>query len=184
MRAKTFLVILIAVALLCGLFVVGLGAGTPNLPKAYAQDTPEFEGFNPDDGRVEGDPTDRLVIYCDAEWREFEVWGIRPDSSGYRLTIFVFDDLTEVAGRAVLQTARDGSRIAAVIDRTLPIFTVQWFDGPYNANGVPPFAKRFRCPFEWTRAPTSTPIPRAPRLPVITLTPSPTPTPLPTRASF
>lgn len=184
MHARRTLIIALSVSLLAGLASVALTA-TPSYPIVQAQGyTPPFEGFDPDDGRAEPNAADRVVVYCDAEWREFEVWGIRADSTGYPLVIFVFDELTDVAGRPVAKTARDGSRVVALVDRTQPIFTVQWFNAAHGANGVQPFAKTFRCPFEWTRSPTSTPIPRAPRLPVITLTPSPTPTPLPTRAGF
>lgn len=174
----------LSITLIGSLALLALSAA-PTRPTVQAQGyTPPFEGFDPDDDRAEPNPTDRVVIYCDAVWREFEVWGVRADSTGYPLVIFEFDELTDVAGRPVTKTARDGSRVVALIDRTEPIFTVQWFNAAHGANGAPPFAKTFRCPFVWARSATSTPIPRAPRLPVITLTPSPTPTPLPTRAGF
>ncbi len=180
MRAHS-LIIMLSIALLSGIALLALSAALPP-PTAHAQGyTPPFEGFEPDDDRAEPSPTDRVVIYCDAKWREFEVWGVRADSTGYPLVIFEFDELTEAAGRAVTKTAKDGSRVAASVDRVVPVFTVQWFSAQHGANGLPPFAKVFRCPFEWIR---STPLPRPPRLPVITLTPSPTPTPLPTRPGF
>lgn len=181
MRARHALIVAVSVALI-GSLTLTSASFAPYPPSVYAQGyTPPFEGFDPDDDRAEPNPTDRVVIYCDAKWREFEVWGVRADSTGYPLVIFEFDELTNVAGRAVVKVARDGSRVAALVDRVEPVFTVQWFNPTHGADGAPPFAKVFRCPFAWTRVPTSTPVPR---LPVITLTPSPTPTPLPTRPSF
>jgi len=184
MRARDTLIVTAGILLLASLLAIGAVAVPPQVSVAAQGYTPPFEGFDPDDDRAEPNPTDRVVIYCDAKWREFEVWGVRADSTGYPLVIFEFDELTEVAGKSVVKTARDGSRVAALIDRVEPIFTVQWFNPTHGANGVPPFAKVFRCPFAWRRAATSTPVPRPPRLPVITLTPSPTPTPLPTRPGF
>jgi hypothetical protein len=184
MRARNTLIVAVSIALLVSLILSSSVAAPLQVSVAAQGYTPPFEGFEPDDDRAEPNPTDRVAIYCDAKWREFEVWGVRADSTGYPLVIFEFDELTDVAGKPVVKTARDGSRVVALIDRVEPIFTVQWFNPMHGANGVAPFAKVFRCPFVWTRAATSTPVPRPPRLPVITLTPSPTPTPLPTRPSF
>ncbi|PJF34573.1 MAG: hypothetical protein CUN49_14990 [Candidatus Thermofonsia Clade 1 bacterium] len=184
MRAYNTLIVILSAALLSGLAALALGAPPAPLAVQAQGYTPPFEGFDPDDGRAEPNPTDRIAIYCEAKWRDFEVWGVRADSTGYPLIVFEFDELTEVAGKPVVKTAHDGSRVVAWIDPEQPVFTVQWFNAAYGANGAPPFAKVFRCPFAWARTPTSTPMPRAPRLPVITLTPSPTPTALPTRPSF
>jgi hypothetical protein len=149
---------------------------------------PEF-GFQPGDDRVDPRPGDRLAIYCDARFRDIDVWGIRDDGSGYRLAAFEFDELTFALPRTVRRDLGPNGVLTAGIDRVENIFFVSWVGGPYGATGVGDWQKAFRCPFEWVRNPTPTPEPRGSgsgrvNFPVITLTPSPTPSPLPTRPRF
>lgn len=142
-------------------------------------------GFNPGDGRVDPQPQDRLAIYCDAEYREIDIWGIFEGGEGRRLTVIEFDELTEAGQRGVRRTARNNwGTVIAYLAPVDPIFVVQWYWDPLGANGQDVWAKTFRCDFDWERLATSTPTRPPVFLPVITVTPSPTPSPLPTRAQF
>lgn len=152
---------------------------------------PEEFGFQPGDDRVDPRPADRLAIYCDARFRDIDVWGVRDDSTGYRLAVFEFDELTFALPRTIRRNLGQNGVLTAGIDRVENIFFVSWVGGPYGATGVGDWQKVFRCPFEWGRNPTPTPEPIESGggsgqvdFPVITLTPSPTPSPIPTRPRF
>lgn len=160
------------------------GGGTLTL-NAVVQDCygAGSEYYNPGDDRVDPYPTERVVVYCDQVFRGIDVWGIRPNSEGFPLASFDFDELTLAGPGGMRVAVKDYGFVTASLD-VQGNFYVAWQGGPYGATGLYEFSKRFRCPFEFTQIATLVPTRTPLRLPVVTLTPSPTPTVTPTRARF
>ncbi len=110
--------------------------------------------YNPNDGRVDPHPWDRLAIWCNtsANPPTLDIWGVGNDSKGFRLLRLVFADLAKT-GNLSRSTGRLGNLLITVDAQNN--FTVVWRGqvsapgGSFVADGNPDhgFAKSFRCGF-------------------------------------
>jgi hypothetical protein len=103
--------------------------------------------FNPNDGRVDPRPGDRLAIYCNttANPPTIGVYGIRDDSRGVFLATFNVRDLLR-ARRITRALGSLGTLNAIAIDAN-GNFYIAWTGGPYGATGQGIWAKAFNCRF-------------------------------------
>jgi hypothetical protein len=97
--------------------------------------------FNPGDSRVDPRPGDRVIAYCNDNGI-IDVWGIKDDSTGYRLTTFAYEDVA-AAGSTGLTTFLGGSESVSISADSQDNFWLAWNGGPYGN-----FAKGFACDYE------------------------------------
>jgi hypothetical protein len=103
--------------------------------------------FNPNDGRVDPRPGDRLAIYCNttANPPTIGVYGVRDDSRGVFLATINVRDLLR-ARRITRSLGSLGTLNAIAIDAN-GNFYIAWTGGPYGATGQGIWAKSFNCRF-------------------------------------
>ena len=105
--------------------------------------------FNPGDGRVEPQPGDRVVVYCNtsANLPTLDVWGVTDDSQGHELYQFSFANLRRGGAKGIWKRVEPLGSVFASVDANNQ-FVVQWFGGPAGATGSKDFAKSFTCDFK------------------------------------
>jgi hypothetical protein len=102
---------------------------------------PEY--FNPNDGRVDPRPGDRVAAYCGAT--TLAVWGVTDDSVGHLLFTFNKADLVAAGASGILKAVEPLGSVSAAVNAD-GIYTVRWYGGPAAATGTKDFAKIFTCP--------------------------------------
>lgn len=104
--------------------------------------------FDPADGRIDGKPADRIVIYCNptATPPSIDIYGIANDGTGFFLARFKFSLVVRSGKRGVLLRPVGKGKISLLVDANNNFYAA-WNGGPYNANGQGDFAKSFTCPF-------------------------------------
>jgi hypothetical protein len=119
------------------------GTGTYN-PGAC----PSGTFFNPNDGRVDPRPGDRLAVYCNtgANPPNVDVWGVLNDSSGRRLFTFTFSDLVKAGAKGITKKVEPLGTIHLSVDANNRFLAV-WTGGPAAATGTKDFTKSFTCDF-------------------------------------
>jgi hypothetical protein len=110
--------------------------------------TGEVLFFNPNDGRVDPQPGDRLAVWCNLkpETSTLDIWGVANDSTGFRLATLKFSDIL-AAGKAGLtkNLGKNGTLSISVDEQNN--FWASWQGGPFGATGLRPWAKGFKCNF-------------------------------------
>jgi hypothetical protein len=103
--------------------------------------------FNPNDGRVDPRPGDRLAIYCNttANPPTIGVYGIQNDSRGIFLATINVRDLLRV--RRITRALGSLGRLDAIAVDANGNFYFAWTGGPFGATGQGIWAKSFRCVF-------------------------------------
>jgi hypothetical protein len=111
--------------------------------------------FTPGDDRIDGQPGDRLAVYCALGEGKLIVWGVRPDSTGYLLASFQYRDIVAAGPKGLSKSGgKNGGVISVSVDGKNN-FWVAWNGqvdtprGSFYADGQPDhgFAKGFNCMF-------------------------------------
>jgi hypothetical protein len=104
--------------------------------------------FNPNDGRVDPRPGDRLAVYCNAAVTppEVLVYGVQDNSKGVFLAKFSNADLLK-AGPEGMTKAVDGLGTVSTMQDGGNHFYVAWNGGQFKATGRGDFSKSFTCEF-------------------------------------
>src|SRR5258705_13315302 len=108
---------LLAALLLFCIIVVTIGnklrraAGT-STTSALASAVPEAA----EDGRVSGLADDPLVLFCKAETKEIEVYGLA-NGAGYYLSSFQSDDIHQAGLQGIKFTLEDGSLLVIAAEQ-------------------------------------------------------------------
>ena len=105
--------------------------------------------FNPGDARLNGQPGDRLAVYCNNTAKPANLGVILIDNTGTGFSELKFNfDAVKAAGKAGL-TLKDGLGNAVRAYHTgANTFYVAWVSGQYGANGIDIFAKAVGCIFK------------------------------------
>lgn len=105
--------------------------------------------FNPADGRIDGRPGDRVVVYCNASANPatVDVWGVTNDSKGHRLYKFNFADLVVAGSKGILKKVEPLGSVSASVNAN-NTFVVRWYGGPAGATGAGDFVKIVTCDFK------------------------------------
>jgi hypothetical protein len=99
--------------------------------------------FNPNDGRVDPRPGDRVAAYCGAT--TLAIWGVTNDSVGHLLFTFNKADLVAAGASGILKKVEPLGSVFAAVNAD-GVYTVRWYGGPAAATGTKDFAKTFTCP--------------------------------------
>jgi hypothetical protein len=107
------------------------------------------QGFNPGDARINGQPGDRLAVYCNNTANPKNLGVILVDNKGKGFSELKFNyDALKAAGQSGV-TTKDGlgNTVQAFMTGN-NTFYVAWTAGQYGANGVDIFAKAAGCIFQ------------------------------------
>lgn len=95
------------------------------------------------DGRVDPQPGDRVVVYCRST--VVEAVGINDQSQGVFLANFTYGELVGAGGNGVTKAAAAGGTVFARADTNNNSVFVAWSGGPFNASGTGDFDKTVTC---------------------------------------
>ncbi len=123
-------------------FVIGNGGGTVTWTVSYNGAGCGTTYFNPGDGRVTGNPWDRVAAWCNAD--NLDVWGIQNDSAGVDLYRFPYTDLIAAGAKGITRNVEPNGTVFASLDSNNNFF-IAWYGGPSGATGIGGFAKTFTC---------------------------------------
>jgi hypothetical protein len=109
------------------------------------------------DGRVKSNCAERLAIYCDATANppSITIWGVGPDSKGFKLTTINFDDILNAGPNGTSKQINNKGTVSVSVDAQNN-FWFAW-NGQVNVNGNSfyadgqpehGFAKGFACNFK------------------------------------
>ncbi len=107
-----------------------------------AQELPQW--FNPGDGRVNGQPGDRLVVDCDED--RIIVYGVNDESLGFLLAAFSNEEVL-AAGPAGIYVDLGEEGVLSISGDGVGNFWAAWNGGKFNATGQGDWAKGFHCDF-------------------------------------
>jgi hypothetical protein len=105
------------------------------------------EIYNPNDGRVEGGPGDRVVVWCNlkAKVPSIDVWGIASNSRGFKLATFSIAAIKRAKAKGLTRRINRNNIVSISVDANGRYFA-SWYGGAHGANGLKPFVKSFVCP--------------------------------------
>lgn len=95
------------------------------------------------DGRVDPQPGDRVVVYCRST--VVEAVGINDQSQGVFLANFTYSELVGAGGNGVTKAAAAGGTVIARVNTSNNSVFVAWSGGPFNASGTGDFDKTVTC---------------------------------------
>lgn len=105
------------------------------------------EIYNPNDGRVEGGPGDRVVVWCNlkAKTPSIDVWGVDSNSRGFKLATFSIAAIKRAGAKGLTRRLNRNNIVSISVDANGRYFA-SWYGGAHGANGLKPFVKSFVCP--------------------------------------
>lgn len=109
-------------------------------PAACQNQQPAAQWFNPNDGRVDPQPGDRLAVWCNADG-SIVVYGVNNDSEGFYLTTFNHKQ-TLAAGPKGIYHNLGKTGVVSINESPETYFWLAWNGGPYGNS-----AKGFQCRF-------------------------------------
>ncbi len=101
--------------------------------------------YHADDGRVEGNPGDLIVLYCQRQYRSIGVYGI-DHGAGVYLVSFEADKL-QAAGTAGLTADLGAKGVVSMARLPSGAYYATFKGGLVTAAGLDRYAKLFRCEF-------------------------------------
>jgi len=113
----------------------------PGLPTI----TPPPQFFDPKDGRINGQPGDRVVVYCNQP-DQIAVYGVDNNGNGFELAAFSNRDVV-AAGQSGVTKNLGATGTVSLMGTAQGNFWLAWNGGSYGANGQGNFAKAFTCAF-------------------------------------
>jgi hypothetical protein len=116
--------------------------GLPLFSTSTTSTTVEF--FNPNDGRVDAHPGDRLAVWC-SEADKIVLYGAANDmpspKNGFFMAVFSYQDVKAAGAKGLSKThGNDGTVSISLIDGW---FWIAWNGGQYKATGQDTFVKNF-----------------------------------------
>lgn len=124
---------------------------------ATCKDTLKVTWFDPHDGRVDGQPGDRVVIWCNLlnlkapDQPNIVVYGVGDQTNqthGFLLHQFMYTDLIKAGPGGLTVNAGPGNGLISIVVKldgnTLWIY-VAWNGGNFHATGQGIFAKSVKC---------------------------------------
>ncbi len=117
---------------------------------AACQNVVAPQWFNPNDGRIDGKPGDRLVVWCNQP-DQLVVYGVSDDSKGFLLSVFS-NKAIRAAGPNGLTKSLDQFGKLSVSEDSQGNFWLAWNGGIFKATGKEPFAKGFNCQFQSSKS--------------------------------
>lgn len=118
-----------------------------NCPQDCGSSGSTITFFDPKDGRKNGWPGDRVVVWCNLDDRILDVYGVNNEGRGFPLTTFNFKDVVKAGIKGVTKNLGVTGSISLSVDNQNN-FWLAWNGGPFNANGQGDWAKGFNCPFK------------------------------------
>jgi hypothetical protein len=103
--------------------------------------------FDPKDGRKNGWPGDRVVVWCNLDSGILDVYGINGEGKGFPLTTFNVKDVVRAGIKGITKNLGSTGLVSVSVDDQNN-FWLAWNGGPFNANGQGDWAKGFNCPFK------------------------------------
>jgi len=123
-----------------------LYADNPCLPPVLPPLPPLF--FNPEDGRVDGRPGDRIAVWCNPASKppNVDVFGVDTQGGGFHLATFVIADLIAAGPKGMTVNLGETGTVSAMIDDQNNLY-IAHNGGSQNATGQGDFAKSIHCNF-------------------------------------